>query len=144
MEYLTARSVFKMLVLALAVLLAMPAASFGQTFRGSIQGTITDSTGAAIPGAQVKVISPGTGLTRTVSTNDLGGYVASELPLGSYSITVEKDGFRSTTLTNIPVGVGSPARADVKLETGMVQEVIEVNAECSAGGDGHQHDGWHH
>jgi len=112
----------------MAVLFALPAASFGQTFRGSIQGTITDSTGAAIPGAQVKIISPGTGLTRTVSTNDLGGYVASELPLGNYSISVEKDGFRSTTLTNIPVGVGSPARADVKLATGMVQEMVEVNA----------------
>src|ERR1035438_4402633 len=48
-------------------------ASNAQTFRGSIQGTITDSTGAAIPGAQVKVFSPGTGLNRTVSTNELGG-----------------------------------------------------------------------
>jgi hypothetical protein len=100
-----------------------------QTFRGSIQGTITDSTGAAIPGAQVKVFSPGTGLNRMVSTNDLGGYVASELPLGTYSITVEKAGFRTTTLTNIPVSVGSTTRADAKLVTGMVQEVVEVSAE---------------
>jgi hypothetical protein len=128
LEYRTVRSVFNVFLLAIAVLIALPCASFAQTFRGSIQGTITDSTGAAIPGAQVKIISPGTGLTRTVSTNDLGGYVASELPLGSYSVSVEKDGFRSTTLTNIPVGVGSPARADVKLATGMVQEMIEVNA----------------
>ena len=45
-----------------------------QTFRGSIQGTVTDSTGGALPGAQVKVFSPGTGFTRIVSTNDLGGY----------------------------------------------------------------------
>ncbi len=128
MEYRTVRSVFKVLLLAIAVLIALPAASFAQTFRGSIQGTITDSTGAAIPGAQVKIISPGTGLTRTVTSNDLGGYVASELPLGSYSVSVEKGGFRSTTLTNIPVGVGAPARADVKLATGMVEEMIEVNA----------------
>jgi hypothetical protein len=99
-----------------------------QTFRGSIQGTITDSTGAAIPNAQVKVISPGTGLTRTVTTNDLGGYVASELPLGTYSITIVKEGFRSMTLTEIPVSVGSAARADAKLNTGMVQEMVEVNA----------------
>jgi hypothetical protein len=99
-----------------------------QTFRGSIQGTITDSTGAAIPNAQVKVISPGTGLTRTVSTNDLGGYVASELPLGTYSITIVKEGFRSMTLTDIPVSVGSAARADAKMNTGMVQEMVEVSA----------------
>jgi hypothetical protein len=103
--------------------------SGAQTFRGNIQGTITDSTGAAVPGAQVKVFSPSTGLTRTVSANDLGGYVASELPLGTYNITVEKDGFRTITLTNIPVSVGSAARADVKLAAGMVREVVEVNAD---------------
>lgn len=103
--------------------------SSAQTFRGSIQGTITDSTGATIPGAMVKVFSPSTGLSRTVSTNDLGGYVASELPLGTYNITVEKDGFGTTTLTDIPVSVGSPTRADAKLAAGAVQEVVQVTAE---------------
>ena len=103
--------------------------SSAQTFRGSIQGTITDSSGAAIPGAQVKVSSPSTGLTRTVSTNDLGGYVASELPLGTYNITVEKEGFGSVKLTGIPVSVGSPTRADAKLSAGAVQEEVQVTAE---------------
>ncbi|MGA2351915.1 MAG: carboxypeptidase regulatory-like domain-containing protein [Terracidiphilus sp.] len=100
-----------------------------QSFRGSIQGTITDSTGAAISGAQVKVFSPSTGLSRTVSTNDLGGYVASELPLGTYNITVDKAGFRSMTLTSIPVRVGAPTRADAKLAPGTVEEVVQVNAD---------------
>ena len=104
-------------------------AASAQTFRGSIQGTITDSTGAALPGANVKVFSPSTGLNRMVQTNDLGGYVASELPLGTYNITVEKAGFRTTTLTNIPVSVGSAARADARLATGAVQETVEVNAD---------------
>jgi len=122
------RSVSVFMLLGFGVLLALPGTGFSQTFRGGISGTITDSTGAAIPGAQVKVTSPGTGLTRTVFTNDLGGYQASELPLGTYSITVEKTGFRTTTLINIPVSVGSPARADARLATGMVQEVVEVNA----------------
>ncbi len=115
-------------VSALFALISVITAS-AQTFRGSIQGTITDSTGAAIPGASVKVFSPGTGLNRTVTTNDLGGYVASELPLGTYSITVEKEGFRTTTLTNIPVSVGTASRADARLATGAVEEVIEVNAD---------------
>jgi hypothetical protein len=115
-------------LLLLALLCTLSAAVHAQTFRGGISGTVTDSTGATIPGAQVKVFSPGTGLSRTVTTNDLGGYVASELPLGSYSITVVKEGFRTTTLNNIPVSVGSAARADVKLETGTVQEVVEVSA----------------
>jgi outer membrane receptor protein involved in Fe transport len=103
-------------------------AGLAQTFRGSIQGTITDSSGAVVPGAQVKVFSPSTGLSRSITANDQGEYAASELPLGTYSVTVEKKGFRTTTLTEIPVSVGSPTRADVKLAAGAVSEVIEVNA----------------
>jgi hypothetical protein len=82
-----------------------------------------------VVGAQVKVFSPGTGLSRSVTTNDQGAYFTSELPLGTYSVTIEKPGFQTTTLNQIPVSVGSPARADVKLATGQVKEVIEVNAE---------------
>jgi hypothetical protein len=104
-------------------------AAVAQTYKGSIQGTITDSTGAAVAGAQVKVFSSETGLSRTVTANDRGEYVASELPLGTYSITVEMQGFRTTTLTQIPVSVGSPTRADAKLATGTVQEVVQVNAD---------------
>jgi hypothetical protein len=103
-------------------------AAMAQTFRGSIQGTITDSSGAVVPGAQVKVFSQAIGLSRTLAANDRGEYVASELPLGTYSVTVEKKGFRTTTLTQIPVSVGSPTRADVKLAAGAVSEVVEVNA----------------
>jgi hypothetical protein len=99
-----------------------------QTFRGSIQGTVTDTSGALIPGAQVKIFSPGTGLSRTVSTNDQGEYVASELPLGSYNVTVTREGFRTITLTQISLSVGSPTRADVKLQPGMVNEAVEVTA----------------
>jgi hypothetical protein len=103
-------------------------AAMAQTFRGSILGTITDSSGAAIAGAQVKVFSPSTGLSRTIAANDRGEYVASELPLGTYSVTAEKKGFRTTTLTQIPVSVGSPTRADIRLTAGAVAEVIEVSA----------------
>ena len=90
------RSIMFLFVLLVFV---FTSAAVAQTFRGSIQGTVTDSTGAAVSGAQVKVFSPDTGLSRTMSTNDQGEYVASELPLGTYSVTVEKEGFRTTTLT---------------------------------------------
>ncbi|MGP8250414.1 MAG: carboxypeptidase regulatory-like domain-containing protein [Terracidiphilus sp.] len=103
-------------------------AANSQTFRGTIQGSVADTSGAAIPGAKVKVFSPGTGLQRSISTNDQGEYVASELPLGSYNITIEKEGFRTTTLTGIPVSVGAPSRADAKLAPGMVEQAIEVTA----------------
>jgi hypothetical protein len=104
-------------------------AAVAQTFRGSINGTVTDSSGAAVPGAQVKVSSPDTGLSRTTATNDIGEFLASELPLGSYSVTVTKGGYETTTLTGIPVRVGAPTRADVKLSAGAVQERVEVTAQ---------------
>jgi hypothetical protein len=116
------------LLFALIANVYVPVAG-AQTFRGSIQGTVTDSTGAALAGAQVKVFSTSIGLSRTVTANDRGEYVASELPLGTYSVTVEKQGFRTTTLTQIPVSVGSPTRADARLATGAVEEVVEVNAD---------------
>jgi hypothetical protein len=103
--------------------------ALAQTFRGSIQGTITDSTGAAIAGAQVTVTSPSTGLSRTVTANDRGEFIASELPLGTYNITVAKEGFRTTTLTEIPVRVGAPTRADAKLSAGAVEQSVQVTAD---------------
>ena len=115
-------------VLSVCLAYVCAPAAMAQTFRGSILGTITDSSGAAIAGAQVKVFSPSTGLSRTIAANDRGEYVASELPLGTYSVTVAKKGFRTTTLTQIPVSVGSPTRSDVKLSAGTVEEVIEVSA----------------
>jgi len=117
------------ILLALLACFCTPAA-VAQTFRGSIQGTITDSAGADVAGAQIKVSSPATGLTRTATANDQGEYVVSELPLGIYSVTVEKQGFRTTTLTQIQVSVGSPTRANARLATGTVEEVVEVTAEA--------------
>jgi hypothetical protein len=64
-----------------------------------------------------------------VTTNDQGEYQTSELPLGTYSITIEREGFRTTTLNQIPVSVGSPARADARLAAGEVKETVEVNAD---------------
>jgi hypothetical protein len=116
-------------VLVFVLWLVSPSGIWGQTFRGSIQGTVTDASGAAVAGAKVKVFSPGTGLSRTLTTNDQGAYLASELPLGTYNVTVEVQGFRTTTLNGISVSVGAPARADARLSAGAIEEVVQVNAD---------------
>ena len=100
-----------------------------QTFRGGIQGTITDSSGAAIPDANVTVVSPGTGLTRSVQTNQSGGYAFTELPPGSYNVEVIKEGFGKSAITNVQVAVSSNTRADATLSPGNVQQTVEVSAE---------------
>src|SRR6185436_12962594 len=58
-----------------------------QTFRGGIQGAVSDETGAALPGATVTATNTGTGLSRSVQTDSSGNYFFSELPLGEYNVT---------------------------------------------------------
>lgn len=115
--------------LSVFVVLLLSSIAIGQTFRGGIQGTVTDSSGASIPQAQVKVVSEGTGLERTVTTDDNGNYTVTELPLGSYSVTTSKQGFSTSTAKGVQVTVSSNARVDVTLSPGQVQEQVEVTAE---------------
>jgi Carboxypeptidase regulatory-like domain/TonB-dependent Receptor Plug Domain len=116
------------LVVCFALLL-LAISSPAQTFRGTILGTVTDASGAAIAGAGVTIKNTGTGLTRTVTTSDDGSYAVPELPIGAYSITVEKSGFKSSTITGIQVEVGTERRADVSLQAGDVTQTVEVNGD---------------
>jgi outer membrane receptor protein involved in Fe transport len=100
-----------------------------QTFRGTILGTVTDSSGAAVPGATVTVKNLGTGLIRTVTTSDDGSYAVPELPIGSYSVSAEKSGFKLGLVTGIAVEVSSERRADVVLQPGQLAQTVEVMGE---------------
>jgi Carboxypeptidase regulatory-like domain len=100
-----------------------------QTFRGTILGTVTDTSGAAVSGATVSVKNTGTGLLRTVTSDDDGNYSAPELPIGTYSVTVEKSGFKSGLVSGISVEVSTERRADVILQPGEVSETVEVSGD---------------
>jgi hypothetical protein len=101
----------------------------GQTFRGTILGTVTDTSGAAVSGATVSVKNTGTGLLRTVNTGDDGSYSAPELPIGTYSVTVEKSGFKVGLVNGISVEVSTERRADVVLQPGDVSQTVEVSGD---------------
>jgi outer membrane receptor protein involved in Fe transport len=101
-----------------------------QTFRGTILGSVSDSSGASVPGATVTIKNLDTGLTRTVTTSDDGSYSAPELPIGNYSVTVEKSGFKSGVVTGIRVDVSTERRADVILQPGQVAQTVEVTGEA--------------
>jgi outer membrane receptor protein involved in Fe transport len=103
--------------------------TFAQTFRGTILGSVTDSSGGAVPGATVTVKNLDTGLVRTVTTSDDGTYSAPELPIGNYSVTVEKPGFKSGVVTGIKVEVSSERRADVALQPGQLTQTVTVQGE---------------
>src|ERR1700739_854678 len=94
-----------------AILLSFAGATSAQTFRGTILGTVTDSSGAAIAGAAVAVKNVHTGTSRTVSTSEDGTYSVPELPIGTYTVTVEKAGFKQGAVTGLQVEVSSQVRA---------------------------------
>ena len=116
------------LVVVLATLIASPFA-LAQSFRGSIEGTVLDTSGGVVPGAEVKVTGTDTGLVRTATTNDLGAYSVTELPGGRYSVAVSKSGYKATTLQGVVVTVGTSQRVDAKLAAGATTEVVTVNAD---------------
>src|SRR3569833_34027 len=114
--------------LLLAVLL-FSFSLFAQTFRGGIEGTVTDASGAAIAGARVTATDPATGTTRTITTDASGSYTLTEMPLGNYDVTVEHEGFRKQIVRGVKVEVGAPNRANATLTPGEVKETVDVSAE---------------
>src|SRR5690349_3843462 len=85
----------------------------GQSDRGSISGTITDPTGAVIPGAKVVVTNPSTNATLNTSSSESGDYTAPNLPVGVYAVRVQREGFKPALLSNVNVNAGLNARGDV-------------------------------
>jgi carboxypeptidase family protein len=107
----------------LVMVLALP--SFGQTF-GDISGLVTDSSGAAVVGANVTATNPQTNLTRTTASNNSGNYSFPSLPPGLYDIKAEKQGFQSAVRTAVQLQVQQAARIDFQLNVGSVTETVEV------------------
>jgi len=100
-----------------------------QTFRGSIAGTVTDASGAVVPNAKVTLRNVDTGVERSATSDADGNYVATELPIGNYSVTVEVQGFQTAVVTGIRVEVAGERRVDVALQPGAMTQRTEVVAE---------------
>ena len=99
-----------------------------QTVRGTILGTVTDSSGAVVRGARVTALQTATGLTRTEVTNDAGEYSIPQLPVGPYTVTVEHPGFKKSESTAIELRVDDKLRIDVTLAVGQVSDTVAVEA----------------
>jgi hypothetical protein len=119
----------KKVVLGLVVALGLlPAALAAQAVTGTILGTITDTSGAAVPGATVTLTNTGTGLSRTVVTDSAGEYTLPQLPTGKYKMTAELPGFKTATLSDIELTVDTKVRVNARLEVGTVSETVTVAA----------------
>ncbi|HEV2419708.1 MAG TPA: carboxypeptidase-like regulatory domain-containing protein [Terriglobia bacterium] len=121
------RKYYRQLWLALAVLaLVMPLQA---QIEASITGTVTDNSGAAIPGATVTVTNIENGFARQVKTDAGGRYDAPSLPLGRYDVTAETTGFKSEVKTGLTLVVGEKALVNLTLQVGEVKQVVTVKDE---------------
>ena len=123
----------KSLRLCFATLLVVAFCAIGamaqsQATGGQIVGTVKNPNGELVPGATVTVTNPATGLSRTVTTNDQGGFTAVNLPSGEYTIDVEAQGFGKFTQSGYKVEVGSAISADVTLSIQSVTGTVLVSA----------------
>ena len=104
------------------------AASVWAQAVSQIQGTVQDSTGAAVPGAEVKATNTQTHVSATVMTKDDGSYEFLSLQTGNYEVTVTKTGFRSATAHNITLTLNQIYALPIALEVGQITESVQVDA----------------
>jgi len=121
---------FWMQLLSLTTLILFVCVSLqGQSTYGTVSGTATDSSGAALPGAQVTLTNTGTGETRTQSTGSEGLYQFVNVIPGQYRLEIEKSGFKHYTRANVVVQVQQDTHIDAAMALGQVTETVEVSSE---------------
>ena len=103
-------------------------AALGQDITGTIVGTVTDASGAGVPGATVTIFNVGQNHNeRVVSTDTAGNYTAALLPVGIYNVSVEAKGFKKETREEISLHVNDKLTINVPLEVGQVTESVTVS-----------------
>jgi hypothetical protein len=118
---------FAALLLAV-VCIGFSGGAMAQTITGRISGAVNDSSGAAVPGVTVKITNEATRQTRNAMTDSNGFYVATNLPVGNYTMTIEHQGFKKATKTGYNLVADGRLTVDFALEAGAVTEAVEIVA----------------
>jgi len=121
---------YQMRLLILSLVLLSTVAYSQET--ASIVGTVTDQTGAAVPGAKVTITNMDTGIVRSSTSNSTGSYNAAELAVGKYKVRVEAAGFKAFEQVGVTLNVGDTVRADAPLQVGETKESVTVEANAIA------------
>ena len=119
-------------LLGLAIASPLASVAGAQVTSATIVGTVTDSSGAALPGATVTARNVDTGFTRTVPANDVGAYRLEFLPIGRYVVEVSLSGFKTAIRSGIVLNVNDTARVDASLSLGGVAETVTVEGAPTA------------
>lgn len=117
----------RLLLVCMFVFAFSPLAARAQQTLGAINGTVTDSSNAVVPQAKVEAKNLGTGLTVTATTQNDGSYNIVDLPIGAYSVTITKQGFKTEVHSNILVRGNLATTVNATLQTGEVSTTVEVS-----------------
>jgi outer membrane receptor protein involved in Fe transport len=117
-------------LLSCVVVFACAVLAAGQT--GSIQGTVTDTTGAVVSGANITAVNSATGASRSATSSESGAFSIPALAVGEYAVTVEKTGFAPVKFNNIDVTVALTLPLNARLNLGTVAETVNVSGSPSA------------
>ncbi|HKY30078.1 MAG TPA: carboxypeptidase-like regulatory domain-containing protein, partial [Pyrinomonadaceae bacterium] len=115
-------------LLLVFVILFSTSSAIGQGTASRVTGTVTDEKGAAVPGAMVILTSEATDTSLTTETTSAGAYVFDSVQVGTYTVTVEKSGFKKFVSTGNVANVNQPTTVNVTLEVGAIEQVVQVVA----------------
>ena len=114
-----------------SLFLLLPLISVNAQFRAGIQGTVTDSTGALVPDASVTLTNKETNAKQTTQTSGDGFYRITGLPPGTYSLVIEKSGFKKQSFENVVINAEDTQGLDVLLTAGEVAETVTITEETA-------------
>ncbi len=117
--------------IAFAAITLITAVASAQTITGTIRGTVTDPSGAVVPGAHVTATNTATGVKTSTVTNQSGDYNLEFLPIGTYSVTVAASGFTTTTIAAFQLQIDQIAKIDAKLQVGSASTTVTVSSNTS-------------
>jgi hypothetical protein len=103
-----------------------------QVLYGLMVGSVTDASGAPVPGASVKLLQHETNQAREASTNDTGQFSFATIPSGTYTVTIGKPGFQTFLRKDVTLTINSVVRVDATLQVGALSETVEVTAQSAA------------
>ncbi len=115
-------------LIALLLLLALVSTGIAQTLYGSLTGNVTDASGAAVPNAKVEALNVGTGIAKTLQTDERGSYLFNDLQPGTYRITISAPSFASRVTEGVNIAQNTTLRLDTSLSVSQLQESVTVNA----------------
>src|ERR1041384_3588545 len=101
------------------------------TTVGTISGTVRDEKGAVVPKAEVSIQSQGTGISRTVNTDDNGFYLAPSLPAGTYTVSTAPQGFKKSVASGVDLHVAENRVVNFDLQVGQVSEIVTVSSDAA-------------